>query len=66
MRIFGVPHMCRASYPRELPLDGSHLGLAVADLLLTLEVIEAPLPVQVTKVMPFLSIIPALARVPQA
>ena len=54
------------SHPRELPLDGSHLGLAVADLLLTLEVIEAPLPVQVTKVMPFLSIIPALARVPQA
>jgi hypothetical protein len=29
-------------------------------------VIEAPLPVQVTKVMPFLSIIPALTRVPQA
>ena len=45
MRIFGVPHMCRASHPRELPVDGRHLRLAVADLLLTLEVIEAPLPI---------------------
>ena len=66
MRIFGVPHMYRGSHPRELPLDGRHLPFAVADLLLTLEVIEAPLPVQVTKVMPFLSIIAALARVPQS
>lgn len=66
MRILDVPCTCRGSHPRELPLDGRHLPFAVADLLLTLEVIEAPLPVQVTKVMPFLSIIPALTRVPQA
>ena len=36
--------MSCGSHPRKLPLDGSHLRLAVADLLLTLEVIEAPLP----------------------
>ena len=54
------------SHPRELPLDGRHLRFAVVDLLLTLEVIEAPLPVQVTKAMLFLSIIAALARVPKA
>lgn len=31
------------SQPRELPLDGRHLGLAVSYLLLALEVVEAPL-----------------------
>jgi hypothetical protein len=34
--------MSCGSHPRELPLDGSHLRLAVTDLLLTLEVIAAP------------------------
>lgn len=37
------------SQPRELPLDGRHLRFAVTYLLLALEVVEAPLPVQVTK-----------------
>ena len=31
------------SQPRELPLDGRHLRLAVTFLLLALEVVEAPL-----------------------
>jgi hypothetical protein len=51
---------------RELPLDRGHLRFAIAALLLTLEVFEAPLPVQMTKAMLFLSIMPALTRVPQA
>ena len=38
MRMFDVPYVRRASHPRELPLDGGHLRLAVADLLLMLEV----------------------------
>ena len=33
------------SQPRELPLDRGHLRFAIAALLLTLEVFEAPLPV---------------------
>lgn len=46
MRIFFAKPACRGgSDPRELPLDRGHPRLAVADILLALEVVEAPLPV---------------------
>jgi len=51
--MFDVPYVRRASHPRELPLDGGHLRLAVADLLLMLEVIKAPLPVVALAVRDF-------------
>jgi hypothetical protein len=33
------------SHPGDLPLDGGHLRLAVADLLLALDMLEAAMPV---------------------
>ena len=41
------------SHPRELPLYRGHRRLAVADLLLTLEMFEAPLPVVALAVRDF-------------
>lgn len=45
MRIFARLSGRSGSHPRELPLDGGHLRLTVADLLLALQVLEATLPI---------------------